>query len=733
MADYDFSTLGSSDLENLVCDLLNADITIDSNVKYKTFKDGKDKGIDILYSSEANQYDHVGQVKHYYRTGFDGLLSHIKNTEVAKVKKLKPNQYILATSVDLSVYQSEMIRDAFSPFLKNLNDIYGKKDLNRLLQQYEAVQMTHFKLWFSDTSVLQKILNSKLIYRTNDFVKNELTRRFRLYVKTPILDSANKSLAENNFVVITGEPGVGKSTVAEMLVYEYLKNDYELLYIYDDIKEIENFLRDDNSKQIIYFDDFLGSNSIEINKAQGSETALLYIIRRIRKLQNKRLIFTTRIHILNTVIDQSEKLARANIRSGETVFNLHEYDTDIKKQLLINHIEEAEICDALKEVLQGKQIFDFIINHQSFNPRSIEYITRKENVERFSPDQYYQFITDNFNDPQEIWQHAYRFQIGIAERLLLNTLLTFDGPVKLPLLEKAFCNRVDMDEKAKLELEINAYKTALIRLDRGFIIIKNGNVDFFNASLKDFLKNFLKKDPHEIGLMLNSIKFVQQLSEPLLSMAKAYHIGPSDKLGMDIMLNFETYLRNSYRDHDLIRLATFVQKSVNHPQKDEYLVDILYAVNDWQSLYKDYSLNIAFSQFLESTKRSAQIQQALKDRTTEIVNDLFLGENDVFKAVKMLEQLKITFNLDFNNYDIREISNRLDELFSEHILNEVDLLKDFMLDEGEADEKISEVKDLQKKIFALGLNYKVDMSDFDEDWVDIAMENNFRRMMEKDD
>jgi hypothetical protein len=43
MADNDFSTLNSSALEELVCDLLNLDQPNGSVIKYKPFKDGKDK------------------------------------------------------------------------------------------------------------------------------------------------------------------------------------------------------------------------------------------------------------------------------------------------------------------------------------------------------------------------------------------------------------------------------------------------------------------------------------------------------------------------------------------------------------------------------------------------------------------------------------------------------------------------------------------------------------------
>ena len=239
MADYDFSTLNSSDLEELVCDLLNLDQPEGSIIKYKTFKDGKDKGIDLLYSTEKNIYEQVGQVKRYYRTGYDGLYQVLKNTEVKNVNILKPNKYIVATSVDLSFANTESIKDLFGDYINDLNDIYGKKDLNRLIENHEEILNSHYKLWLSDFSILKKILGSELEFRSAHFEEYELKRRLRIYIKTSIFDEAREALKKNKFIIITGEPGVGKTTLAEMLDYQYIAEEYKLAYSFDDIKGAE--------------------------------------------------------------------------------------------------------------------------------------------------------------------------------------------------------------------------------------------------------------------------------------------------------------------------------------------------------------------------------------------------------------------------------------------------------------------------------------------------------------
>ncbi|MBL0202171.1 MAG: ATP-binding protein [Chitinophagaceae bacterium] len=322
MANFDFSTLSSSDLEELVCSLLNAKEQNErTKIFFRTFKDGKDKGIDLLYSTEFEDYEIVGQVKHYYRSGYRALVTHLANSEKQKVHKLTPKRYLFATSVDLNVENVIEIKDIFKPYLISLSDVYGKKELNRYLDLFPNIVNQQFKLWYSTTEILRRILNYQTLGRSNEFRENQLKKRLRLYVETPALGEAKKILAKNNFIIITGEPGVGKTSTAELLLYEYLKEDYELTYIYDDIKEAEKILdeseitiesEDDQeiierkiSKQIFYFDDFFRTQFSRNTKSKRLRNCTIKVLERISYSENKKFIFTTRTFILKSAVEES--------------------------------------------------------------------------------------------------------------------------------------------------------------------------------------------------------------------------------------------------------------------------------------------------------------------------------------------------------------------------------------------------------------------------------------------
>lgn len=520
-----------------------------------------------------------------------------------------------------------------------------------------------------------------------------------------------------------------------MLIYEYIANEYKLSYIFDDIKEAEKILIPDDSKQIIYFDDFLGSNKVEINRAKGSETALRSILRRVRKMENKIIVFTTRSFLLKTAVDESENLKRFNIIANTSTFKLEEYSKELKKQLLDNHIEDANINLDLKDVLKENEIQKFIINHSSYTPRSIEFITTAEIVEGKTKEQFKEFIYKTFNYPDEIWMHAYSEQITEDERLLLNTLISFGDTATINELEEAFLNRIQYEIKTNNKTkEMHAFKKALSRLEGGFIIIKNNNeVKFINPSLIDFLVKYLKQDIDEVLRIANSVKFVSQLTKRLFLMTNSDKVKMPKELQERIIANYKSFINNDSKDYDLIRLALVIHKFVDNKDKEEILYEIIEDVEDWESLSSDYSINLHFKDFLFAFRSNSKFSELINERIEEIVNEIFRGELDLKRAIDLLEELTINFEIDYSTFNTNDIEDHLENLFSEHITNEVEMLLDWMTHEDEAYEKITEVEELGIRIKALGLDYEINMDEFNYEWQEIAWNNELARLMAKDD
>ena len=70
MGQYNFSTLNDKELEELSRDLLSRELSI----PFQSFKVGKDKGIDLRYSSISSENEIIAQVKHYLNSGYKCII-----------------------------------------------------------------------------------------------------------------------------------------------------------------------------------------------------------------------------------------------------------------------------------------------------------------------------------------------------------------------------------------------------------------------------------------------------------------------------------------------------------------------------------------------------------------------------------------------------------------------------------------------------------------------------------
>ena len=309
MANHDFSRLSSYDFEELVRDLLQADWRL----RLEMFKPGADFGID-LRGLVGSRGAIIIQCKHFAQSGYRKLLSRIQKEELPKVRKLSPPRYVLATSVALSPKNKKELQKVLRPFVKHQADILGKADIENLLKLHPKIETANFKLWLTSTAVLQRVLHNAEKCQT-EFEVERIRRRLPIFVQNKAFPRARKILDKSRIVVISGVPGIGKTTLADMLLYAHLEQGYEPVIIQGGIQEAKHVLNR-FTKQIFYFDDFLGQTFLRDKPdmlAKNQDAALISFMEAIRHSKNSRFILTTREHILKKAISVSERIAKSPI------------------------------------------------------------------------------------------------------------------------------------------------------------------------------------------------------------------------------------------------------------------------------------------------------------------------------------------------------------------------------------------------------------------------------------
>lgn len=506
MPDYDFRSLSDYDFEILARDLLQKEL----GIRLESYAKGRDGGIDFRYVDSSG--DVIVQCKHY--AAFVQLHHAIKTIEARKVKRLKPKRYILAVSTPITPANKEKLLSHLSPYCQGPSDIFGREDLNNLLGRFPSIEETNFKLWLSSEPVLARVLQSG-IWGDAELTLDRIRRRTSIYVQNPSYGRAKEILDKYHHCIIAGLPGIGKTTLAEILLVDYVdRHAYQAVRIANDLSEIKSVKRP-REKQIFYFDDFLGTAALD--KIQKNEDKrLLEFMEEVERNENWRFILTTREYILNTARMKYESLANAGDDLVACTIELADYTVAIRAKILYNHIYFSGLPPEYKLALLKKKRYLKVISHRNYNPRIVEHMTKAVVATDFDPENYYTQFIANLDNPSRIWDHAFRQQLSEASQHLLLAMSTLPDPVLLSDLKGAF-EQFYAFRRQKLGIPGRSrdFDSALKELDGNFIkinIAMNDHlVDFHNPSVRDFLDLYLLEDVDVVGDLIEGACFWGQL------------------------------------------------------------------------------------------------------------------------------------------------------------------------------------------------------------------------------
>ncbi len=555
MINYELLNLSSYEFENLTRDLLEKKF----NIYIESFTSGSDLGIDLRFSYDKTKTNIV-QCKRY--KSFSSLYSSLKG-EVSKIKKLNISNYYVSTTVGLTPQQKDKIYNLFNPLIAKYEDIFGKDDINKMLNEFRDIELKYYKLWLSSTNVLNSIIHSK-VFNISALDLSDIENNIRRYVQNDSYNKSLKILKENNYIIISGVPGIGKTTLAKILIYNFLAKGFtEYVSLSDSINDAFKLFHE-SKYQIFFYDDFLGRNFLEDKMMKNEDSLLIKFITKIKESKNKLLIMTTREYILHQAQERHELLNNNKINIAKTILDISVYTKIIKAQILYNHLFFSSIPQTyINELLDNKKYLN-IINHDNYNPRIIETIIENEDWNTLQSNNFYNIFISYFNNPESVWKHAFENQISTLSQIILLLILTTGTPIlynDLKLLINSFCE--NHFAKYKCSYSEIIFNKSLKEIEASFITFHKDKrnqtaIEFLNPSIFDFLFNYIKNNTESIKDILSTAIFINQYFYIFQydKVAKYYYNNRKIELSNNIR---DTIIENILKDHTILKSSTIIK------------------------------------------------------------------------------------------------------------------------------------------------------------------------------
>jgi len=508
MPDYDFQSLSSYDFELLARDLIQEEL----GVRLESFAPGPDGGVDFRFKSKTD--DLVVQCKHY--KDYDALYRTLKRDEAPKVHRLKPLRYILTLSTPLTPKRKDAIFTLLTPYCSAPGDIFGREDLNNLLTRHSSVEQNHMKLWLTSEAMLRRFLD-RGVWGDSELTLERVRQQTYRYVPNPSLPRAQEILNKRHYCIIVGIPGIGKTTLAEILLIDYAdRHGFQAIRIANDLSEIKE-IKNPSRRQIFYYDDFLGTAKLD-KLEKNEDKRIMEFLQQVAANNKWRFILTTREYILNTARIRYESLAHPAIELAPCIVDLADYTRPIRGRILYNHIFFSDLPDSYKRALLERRHYSTILAHSNYNPRIVEHMTQFRNVSHIDPTRYFDEFLRSLANPARIWDHAFRNDLSEAAQHILLALGSMPTPVLLSDLKVAFDSFYQYRRK-KIGFATTSrdFELALKELDGNFVktdmVGDDSVIDFHNPSVNDYMDSYLASSPDDVADLFQSATFFDQFKQ----------------------------------------------------------------------------------------------------------------------------------------------------------------------------------------------------------------------------
>ncbi len=341
MTNFKLHELGWNDFQNLC-------LTVTSEVFGQTVRDflpNNDAGRDgafygtwISTESEPYQGDFVIQAKH--TSNLSAFLTpSLISDELGKAERLvasgRCDVYVLMSNArltgesELEITRQLRTRGVSQPI------ILGAEWFNRTISENSRLRMLVPRLY--GLGDLTQILDQRA-YRQAEEVLNSMRTDLAKLVRTTTYEAAAKALDDHGFVLLTGDPMTGKTTLAaELALASADAFDTSVVAIQDAAEIRERWNPDE--KQFFWLDDAFGATQVDYSLASSWQRATRWVKSAIAS--DSKFVLTTREYVLRAAWPHLKPSSFPLLEASRVIVDVSELNVREREQILYNHLKHG--------------------------------------------------------------------------------------------------------------------------------------------------------------------------------------------------------------------------------------------------------------------------------------------------------------------------------------------------------------------------------------------------------